>query len=61
MFGIVRHVPMIEVRNEAVAASAGTDMSAVIVRAATARRWSATVTAPDVVRCRFDGVSEIMI
>lgn len=57
MFGIVRHVPMIEVRNEAVAASAGTDMSAVIVRAATARRWSATVTAPDVVRCRFDARS----
>jgi hypothetical protein len=48
---------MIEVRNEAVAASAGVDMSAAIVRAATARRWSATVTAPDVVRCRFDARS----
>lgn len=55
--GIVRRVPMIEVRNEAVAAQAGADMSAVIVRAATARRWSATVTAPDVVRCRFDARS----
>jgi len=32
-------------------------MSAAIVRAATARRWSATVTAPDVVRCRFDARS----
>ena len=55
--GIVRRVPMIDVRNETVAAAAGTDMSGVIVRAATARRWSATVTAPDVVRCRFDGRS----
>ena len=57
MFGIVRRVPMIEVRNEAVSAPAGADMSAAIVRAATARRWSATVTAPDVVRCRFDARS----
>ncbi|MBR1587042.1 MAG: hypothetical protein IJ658_01835 [Kiritimatiellae bacterium] len=57
MFGMVSRVPMIEVRNEAVAAQAGTDMSAAIVRAATARRWSATVTAPDVVRCRFDARS----
>lgn len=32
-------------------------MSAAIIRAATARRWSATVTAPDVVRCRFDARS----
>jgi hypothetical protein len=55
--GIVRRVPMIDVRNETVAAAAGTDMSGVIVRAATARRWSATATAPDVVRCRFDGRS----
>ena len=57
MLGIVRRVPMIEVRNEAVASSAGVDMSAAIVRAATTRRWSATVTAPDVVRCRFDARS----
>ena len=57
MFGIVRRVPMIEVRNEAVTVPAGADMSAAIVRAATARRWSATVTAPDVVRCRFDARS----
>ena len=57
MLGIVRRVPILEVRNEAVAAPAGTDMSAIIVRAATARRWSATVTAPDVVRCRFDARS----
>ena len=57
MFGVVRRVPMIDVRNETVAASAGGNMSDVIVRAATARRWSATVTAPDVVRCRFDARS----
>lgn len=57
MLGVVRRVPMIEVRDESVAVSAGTDMSAAIVRAATARRWSATVTAPDVVRCRFDARS----
>lgn len=57
MFGVVNRVPMIEVRNEAVAAQPGTDMSAAIVRAATARRWSATVTAPDVVRCRIDARS----
>jgi hypothetical protein len=57
VLGIVRRVPMIEVRNEAVAAPAGADLSAAIVRAAAARRWSATVTAPDVVRCRFDARS----
>ena len=57
MLGIVNRVPMIEVRDEAVAAQAGTDLSAAIVRAAAARRWSATVTAPDVVRCRFDARS----
>lgn len=57
MFGIVRRVPMIDVKNEAVAATAGADMSAIIVRAASARRWSATVTSPDVVRCRFDANS----
>ena len=55
--GIVRRVPMIDVRDETVAAAVGTDLSDVIVRAATARRWSATVSAPDVVRCRFDGRS----
>ena len=52
-FGIVRRVPILEVRNEAVALAAGADMSDVIVKAATARRWSATVVAPDVVRCYF--------
>ena len=57
MFGIVRRVPMIEVRNEAVTAPAGADMTAAIVRAAAARRWSASVTAPDTVRCKFDGRS----
>ena len=57
MFGIVNRVPMIEVKNEAVAVQPGTDMSAAVLRAATARRWSATVTAPDVVRCRFDARS----
>ena len=57
VLGIVIRVPIQEIRNETVAAPAGTDLSAIIVRAATARRWSATVTAPDVVRCSFDGRS----
>ena len=55
--GIAWRVPMVDVRNETVAVPAGTDLSALIVRAATARRWSASVTAPDVVRCQFDGRS----
>ncbi len=57
VLGIAWRVPMVDVRNETVAVPAGTDLSALIVRAATARRWSASVTAPDVVRCRFDGRS----
>lgn len=57
VFGIVRRVPMLEVKNEAVAVSAATDLTPIIVRAAIARRWTAKETAPGVVRCRFDAHS----
>ena len=57
MFGIVRRVPILEVRNDTVAAAAGVDMTAVILRAASDRKWVTTVTAPDVVRCQFTGRS----
>ena len=55
--GIAMRVPMLDVQNEAVVTPAGADLTAAIVRAATARRWSAVATAPDVVRCRFDARS----
>ena len=57
MFGIVRRVPILEVRNDTVAAAAGVDMTAVILRAASDRKWATMVTAPDVVRCQFNGRS----
>ena len=57
ILGIVRRAPMLEVRNESVVLPAGADMSQVIVRAAQARKWMAKVTAPDVVRCQFNGRS----
>ena len=55
MFGIVRRVPLQEIRNESVAIPPGADFSRVIVSAAQARKWTARVTAPDVVRCQFNG------
>ncbi len=55
--GIALRAQMLEVQNETVAAPVGADLSMAIVRAATARRWTAVVTAPDVVRCRFDARS----
>ena len=55
--GIVRRVPLQEVRNESVALPPGADFNHVIVSAAQARRWMARVTAPDVVRCQFNGRS----
>ena len=57
MLGIVRRVPLQEVRNESVALPPGADFNHVIVSAAQARKWTARVTAPDVVRCRFNGRS----
>ena len=54
MFGIVFRVPVLQVHNDTVSASAGADITDVILRAAAARKWTATVTAPGVVRCRFD-------
>ena len=57
VLGIVRRVPMQEVRNESVALPPGADFSRVIVSAAQARKWTARVTAPDVVRCQFNGRS----
>ena len=57
VLGIVRRVPLQEVRNESVALPPGADFSGAIVRAAQARKWTARVTAPDVVRCQFNGRS----
>ena len=57
MLGIVRRVPLQEVRNESVALPPGADFNRVIVSAAQARKWAARVTAPDVVRCQFNGRS----
>lgn len=57
MFGIVRRAPILQVNNDTVAAAAGVDMTGVILRAASARKWATTVTAPDVVRCQFNGRS----
>ena len=57
MFGVVLRVPMIEVKNEAVALAPGADLSHAIIKAAAARRWTTTVMAPDVIRCRFDARS----
>ena len=57
MFGIVRRAPILQVNNDTVAAAAGVDMTAVILRAASGRKWATTVTAPDVVRCQFYGRS----
>ena len=57
VLGVVRRVPMQEVRNESVALPPGADFSRAIVSAAQARRWTARVTAPDVVRCQFNGRS----
>jgi hypothetical protein len=54
MFGIYNRVPMVEVRNDTVTASAGVDITDVILRAAGARKWNARVTAPGVVRCQFN-------
>ena len=57
MLGVVRRVPLQEVRNESVALPPGADFNNVIVSAAQARKWTARVTAPDVVRCQFNGRS----
>ena len=57
MTGIVYRVPVIEIRNDTVALAPGSDMTPVILRAASARKWAATVTAADVVRCQFNARS----
>ena len=57
VFGVLRRAPLLEVRNESVALPPGADFNHVIVSAAQARRWMARVTAPDVVRCQFNGRS----
>ena len=57
LLGVVRRVPLQEVRNESVALPPGADFNNVIVSAAQARKWTARVTAPDVVRCEFNGRS----
>ena len=57
MLGVVYHVPMVQIQNDTVAAPADIDMTDVILRAAAARKWVATVTAPGVVRCQFSARS----
>lgn len=57
MLGIVFRVPILEVRNDTVSASADADITTTILAAAAARKWVATVTAPDVVRCKFSASS----
>ena len=57
LLGIVRRVPMLEVQNDSVALPPGADFNRVILSAAQARKWTAKVTAPDVVRCQFNGRS----
>ena len=57
VLGVVRRAPLQEVRNESVALPPGADFNRVIVSAAQARKWTARVTAPDVVRCQFNGRS----
>ena len=57
MLGVVRRVPLQDVRNESIALPPGADFNHVIVSAAQARKWTARVTAPDVVRCQFNGRS----
>ena len=57
MLGVVYHVPMAQIQNDTVAAPPDVDMTDVILRAAAARKWVATVTAPGVVRCQFSARS----
>ena len=57
MFGIVRRVPLLEVRNDSVAAPADANITDAILRAAAARKWATNVLAPDVVRCLFSARS----
>ena len=57
LLGIVYHVPMMQVQNDTVAMTAGADISAAILRAASARKWSSTVTAPGVIRCKIEARS----
>ena len=52
--GIVRREPVASV-SDTVSASADVDITDVILRAASARKWAARVTSPDVVRCQFVG------
>lgn len=51
MFGIVVHKPVVVIQNVAVPLPQGSDITALIQRSAHARRWTTSVTAPDVVRC----------
>lgn len=57
MLGVAIHYPMIQVQNDTAAVPAGADLGDAILRAASARRWIATVTTPGVIRCRFDSRS----
>ena len=57
MLGVAIHYPMIQVQNDTAAVPAGADLGDAILRAASARRWVATVTTPGVIRCRFDSRS----
>lgn len=51
MFGIVIHKPVVVIQNVTVPLPQGSDITALIVQSAHARRWSTSVTSPDVVRC----------
>lgn len=57
IFGVLRRAPILVVRNDTVPVSADADLSIAILRAAQARKWNATVTAPGIVRCQFNGRS----
>ena len=57
LLGIVRRVPMVDVRNDSVAAPADADITVAVLAAAQARKWVANVIAPDVVRCQFNARS----
>ena len=57
MLGVVYRVPVVQVQNDTVAAPVDADLTDVILRAASARKWVATVTAPGVVRCQFSARS----
>ena len=57
MLGVAIHYPMIQVQNDTAAVPAGADLGDAVLRAASARKWAATVVAPGVIRCRFDSHS----